>query len=179
MAWQDEAIAAVAAERGRALVGYAYLFTGSVPAAEDLVQEALVRTFLRARSGTPLRDPVAAEGYVRRTIATMYVDDYRRRRRWTALVPRLAATDRDRVGEPADRVDHLDLRAALTALAPRERACVVLRYYEDLTVADIAERLGLETGTVKRYLSQAVARLGHELAAGFDQDDDVIIRRGS
>ena len=182
MAWQDEAIAAVAADRGRALVGYAYLLTGSIPAAEDLVQEAMVRTFLKARAGTPLSNPVSAEGYVRRTIATLFIDDYRRRRRWAGLVPRLAGTDRTRrVAEPSDSVEHLDLVAALATLPPRERTCLVLRYYEDLTVADIADRLGLAPGTVKRYLSQAIARLGQELTGdlGIGQDHDIVIRRES
>lgn len=181
MAWQDEALAAMAAERGRALVGYAYLLTGSIPAAEDLVQEALVRTYLKARSGTPLRNPVAAEGYVRRAIATLFIDDHRRRRRWAGLVPRLAASENARVvPEPSDQVAGLDLRAALATLPRQERTCVVLRYYEDLTLAEIADRMGLATGTVKRYLSRAVAHLGRELTGpAIDLDDDVVIGRES
>ena len=53
----------------------------------------------------------------------------------------------------------LDARAALRVLSPRQRACVVLRFYDDLTVADIAERLSISDGAVKRYLSEGVHHL--------------------
>ncbi|WP_284329353.1 RNA polymerase sigma factor [Demequina litorisediminis] len=62
-----------------------------------------------------------------------------------------------------DAAEVLDVRAALARLSPRERACIVLRFYDDLTVPAIAERLGLAEGTVKRYLSDASARLATEL----------------
>lgn len=56
-------------------------------------------------------------------------------------------------------VDGADLRSALAMLSPRQRACVVLHYYEDLSVAQVAEVLGCAPGAVKRYLSDARARL--------------------
>ena len=56
------------------------------------------------------------------------------------------------------------MRAQLDALSPRERACIVLRYYEDLKVDDIADRLGISAGAVKRYLSDAHAKLADALA---------------
>lgn len=66
----------------------------------------------------------------------------------------------ERKDGPADEVAaRSDVRAALGRLAPQQRACVVLRYYDDLTVSEIADRLGLADGTVKRYLSVAVGRL--------------------
>jgi DNA-directed RNA polymerase specialized sigma24 family protein len=74
----DEAVAALARERGRALVGYAYLLTGNLRDAEDLVQDALVKTMVRARSGVDLD---AAEAYVRRAVLTTFVDGHRRLRR--------------------------------------------------------------------------------------------------
>lgn len=143
-------------ERRPALVRYAALLTGGdLREADDLVQEALVRTFSRGR---PLREVAAAEGYVRQAILRVFVDGYRRRRHWQSLRHLVASTDTvPSTAATSDAV--LDVRAALVTLRPRPRACVVLRYYDDLTVPEIAERLGLAQGTVKRYLSDAVAAL--------------------
>lgn len=153
----DQEVAALARERGRALVGYAYLLTGSVRDAEDLVQDALVKTMLRSRSGLDLD---VAEAYVRRTVLTTFVDGHRRLRRWRDAVPRLGHESTVPVPDTADRVSaQVDVRAALSTLPRRERACVVLRYYDDLPVADIAETLGVSVGSVKRYLSTGTRRL--------------------
>ena len=173
---RDALLAALAESRGRALVGYAYLFTGELRAAEDLAQEALVKAVLRTRAGVELTSESAAEAYVRRTIASLYVDGYRRTRRWLALVPTIAERDDARgvAADPALGADALDLRAALAELPRQERACVVLRYFEDLTVAQVAETLDIAPGTVKRYLSQGLRRLGHIVGAS-EADDDVEI----
>ncbi|WP_062465215.1 RNA polymerase sigma factor [Demequina soli] len=152
---------ALVRERGRALYGYAYVLTGSREEAEDLLQDALVRTFRTARA---LRSVEAAQAYVRRAIATGFIDRGRR----AAARPRVVAADADElrargaavVGDHGPRVDEaLDLHAALLTLSPRERACVVLRHLEGLPVADVAATLGLATGTVKRYLSDGVVKL--------------------
>lgn len=139
-------------ERGTALVRYAALLTGGTAEAEDLVQEALVRAF---GQGRPLRETAAAEAYVRRAILTVFLDGYRRRQRWGGvrhLLVRAETTD----GPERASTERLDVHAALATLRPRLRACVVLRFYDDLTVAEIASRLGLADGTVKRYLSDAI-----------------------
>ena len=138
--------------RGSALVGYAYLLCGDRREAEDLVQDALVKTFARGRSGF---EPASVEGYVRRAVLTTYVDGFRRRRRWAA-VRHLVTRDDVGPGPEARTADRIDVRAALAALSPRERACVVLRFYEDLTVPAIADALALSQGSVKRYLSDGV-----------------------
>lgn len=157
----DEAIAALARDRGPALVAYAYLLTGDLREAEDLVQEALVRTVVRSRSGTDLQ---AVEAYVRRSVATTYVDGRRRWRRWLDAAPRLGHEQTVPVPDTADRVTaQVAVRDALADLPPRERACIVLRYYEDLTTAQIADVLNLSTGTVKRYLFDATRRLEQTL----------------
>lgn len=141
--------------RAPALVGYAYLLCGDRREAEDLVQDALVKTFSRGRGGLDVHN---VEGYVRRAVLTTYLDGFRRRRRWAA-VRHLVGTEESRSGPEAAAVDRMDVAAALDGLAPRERACVVLRFYEDLTVPDIADVLALSQGTVKRYLSDGVRRL--------------------
>lgn len=81
MSWEDE-LDHLARERGPALVGYAYLLTGDLHTAQDLVQEALVRTFVRRRSGAGVE---SLESYVRRTVLNVYRDLYRRRRTWAGV----------------------------------------------------------------------------------------------
>ncbi|AEG43193.1 sigma-70 family RNA polymerase sigma factor [Isoptericola variabilis] len=161
--WEQE-LATLAEHRGRALVGYAYVLCGDQRYAEDLVQDALVKVFsrLRRREGTsgvhPLDGGGTTEAYVRRAILTLYLDEYRRRRRWSGVKHLVAADERTR-GPESGVTARADVAAALARLAPRERACVVLRYFEDLTVPQIAEALGLAQGTVKRYLADATATL--------------------
>jgi RNA polymerase sigma factor (sigma-70 family) len=59
----------------------------------------------------------------------------------------------------AGATDRMDILVALGTLSPRQRACVVLRFYEDRQVADIADLLGCSTGSVKRYLNEALGHL--------------------
>ena len=161
MTQADRTLEALARDRGPDLVAYATLLTGGDrAAAQDLVQDAIVKVFGRMRRGFT---PDVAEAYVRRTILTLYVDGFRRRRGWSA-VRHLVAQPSSPAGSPTDVVaEHLDLRAALRDLAPQERVVVVLRYFEDLTVPDVADRMGLAEGTVKRYLSNALHKLAERL----------------
>ena len=140
-------------ERRPMLVGYATLLTGDRSAAEDLVHDAVVRTFARPRVFPSLN---AADAYVRRAITTIYLDRARSRRRLMLAAPRLAQAVEER---PDDVAARLDARAALGSLSPRQRACVVLRFYDDLTIADIAERLSISDGAAKRHLSDGVHHL--------------------
>ena len=163
-AWED-ALGTLVRERGRALVGYAYLLTGDLREAEDLVQDALVRTFTRGR-GT--REVTSAEAYVRRAILTTYVDGFRRRRHWATIrhltaVPDRTPPDGPHAGPEPVVTTRLAVQEALATLAPRVRACVVLRHLEDMTVAQVAEALGLSQGAVKRYLSDGARALGRVL----------------
>lgn len=155
MAAWEQSLKDLVRTRGPALVGYAYLLCGDRREAEDLVQDALVKTFARGRLGTR---PDSMEAYVRRAILSTFLDGFRRRKRWAA-VRHLVATDDVAPARDGAVGDRVDVRAALDGLPPRERACVVLRYYEDLTVARIADALSLSEGAVKRYLSDGVRRL--------------------
>lgn len=149
--------------RGTRLVAYATLLVGPA-AAEDLVQDALIRSFTRERSFAHVN---AAEAYVRRTMATMSIDAFRRRRSGDAGAKRFA--DEERLGEARatrDAERRLDVLAALASLSPRERACVLLRFYDDLTIREVSEQLGLAVGTVKRYLHDAAERLEPLLGPG-------------
>ncbi|MEV4519858.1 SigE family RNA polymerase sigma factor [Micromonospora tulbaghiae] len=140
-------------QRSPALSRTAYLLTGDHQLAEDLLQSALARTYRhwrRIREGDP-------EAYVRRVMYHQQVSWWRRRR----VTERLDATPAERGG--GDHTDDTALRlsvvAALRRLTARQRAVVVLRYYEDLTEAQVAEVLGCSVGTVKRHGHDAVRRL--------------------
>ena len=94
--WHD-AMEALMRDRERALLGYAYLVCGNAAEAQDLVQDALVKTFSRPRPGlTSLK----AEAYVRRAITTTYVDRYRRHQRWLAVQHLFRANDDSTIGLP-------------------------------------------------------------------------------
>lgn len=166
--WQDT-MERLVRDRERALLSYAYLVCGDPVRSQDLVQDALVRTFSRERAGLTV---LKAEGYVRRAITSVFIDEYRRSQRWE----RVQHVFRPQETEP-DRLRSIeagsDVHAALATLAPRERACVVLRYFDDLSVPQISRHLGIAEGTVKRYLSDAIGRL--QLALGPLEDEQETI----
>jgi RNA polymerase sigma factor (sigma-70 family) len=166
MAEWHEAMEGLMRDRERALLGYAYLVCGNATEAQDLVQDALVKTFSRPRPGLTA---VKAEAYVRRAITTTYVDRYRRRQRWMAVQHLFRPSE----GSP-DAMPELDMEAdihaALALLPARERACVVLRFFDDLTVPQIALQLGIAGGSVKRYLADGITRLERSLGPLEDAD---------
>ncbi len=151
----ERVVETLVAERGDALTRYAYLLCGNPETARDLVQDALVRTFGRLRNGHSVQ---SAESYVRKAILNTYLDGGRRTTRWRKIA-HLEVTSESVESSAAATDARLDLQRQLRKLAPRERACVVLRYYEDLKVDDIAEWLGISSGAVKRYLSDALGKL--------------------
>ena len=157
--WQS-VVATLVAERGDSLTRYAWLISGSADDAADLVQDALVKTFGRLRNGFTVS---SAEAYVRRAILNTWLDKGRRTTRWRRIAHLTAVTDIQDSSAPATD-SRLDLSAELAKLTPRARACIVLRYYEDLKVDDIAEWLGISSGAVKRYLSDGLATMAVALA---------------
>ena len=160
MSW-DQTVADLASVRGAALKRQAFLLCGDESQADDLVQEALVRAFTR-----PLRvpRPGGAEAYVRVIMVNLFIDGARRRSRWRRVAPLLRPVGT--APDPADQVSDRDaMLAALRSLSPRQRACVVLRYYEDLPVAEVAAVLGVGEGTVKRYLSEAMSHVAVRLSS--------------
>ena len=156
--WED-VVTRLVSERGDALTRYAYLISGSQDDASDLVQDALVKTFGRLRNGYTI---ASAEAYVRRAILNTYLDSGRRVSRWRKIAHLQAVPELDEPRD-AETESRLDLRDQLMKLTPRERACLVLRYYEDLKVDDIAEWLGISSGAVKRYLSDGLAKMAISL----------------
>ena len=168
--WEDT-VTRLVEERGDALTRYAYLICGRQDDAADLVQDALVKTFGRLRNGYSVQ---SAEAYVRRAILNTYLDAGRRTSRWRKIA-HLQAEPEARESQDAATDLSIDLRAKLDRLAPRERACIVLRYYEDLKVDDIAEWLEISPGSVKRYLSDGLAKMAISLTGternGTDRND--------
>ena len=154
-------------ERGDALTRYAYFVSGSRDDAADLVQDALVKTFGRLRNGFSV---ASAEAYVRRAILNTYLDRGRRTTRWRRIAHLQAAPD-VQDSPAADSESRIDLQEELRKLTPRERACLVLRYYEDLKVDDIAATLELSSGAVKRYLSDGLSKMAIHLAESDDSLD--------
>lgn len=163
----DRLLADLVHRRGPALVGYAHLLCGDHAAAQDVVQDALVRVFGRLRHGFT---PDVAEAYVRRAVLTVFLDERRSSARFDR-VRHVVATP-DEVAASGESDERLDMRRALAGLSRQHRAAVVLRYYDDLTVPEVAARMGVAVGTAKRYLHDALRRLEDELGP-LDADDEV------
>ncbi|HVL82636.1 MAG TPA: SigE family RNA polymerase sigma factor [Actinomycetota bacterium] len=148
-------------EYGR-VVRVAFLIVQDRHAAEELAQEAFVRVWRRWGA---VRDPEAAAAFLRRTVVNLARSKIRR-----LVLERRVASEQRRSGvsEP-DAAPRLDALRALRALPVRQRACVVLRYYEDMTEAETAAALGISVGTVKSQTHKALKRLATLL--GGEQDD--------
>lgn len=135
----------------RDLLRAGWLLTGDWAQAEDVVQTALLQCWPKwASIDVP-------EAYVRAAMARVFISA--RRRRWTREQPVALLADviaPDALGPAEIRTA---VRTALVALTPRERAVVVLRYYADMSEAGTAAALGIAVGSVKRYASDALAKL--------------------
>jgi len=154
---RDEEFTAFMRSASPGLGRVAWLLCGDVHQAEELVQHALVRTYVawpRARA----RDPYA---YARRVLANQRIDTWRHRRREVLVDP---STVPDRGHLAGDSEDRDRLVRALALLTPRQRRVVVLRHLMDLSERQVADDLGIGVGTVKSTASRALARLRAELA---------------
>jgi len=140
-------------------VRLAYLLTGDGALAEDLVQDAFVRL---AGRFLDLRDPDAFPAYLRKTVVNLARMHFRRRLVERAYLERERSAVR---GEPAvaDVASDHSMRQALLSLPARQRAAIVLRYYEDLSERQIADVLGCRPGTVKSLLSRGLDALRPEI----------------
>lgn len=157
MSEEREAFEAWAVSRQHGFLRSAILLTGEQSSAEDLVQDALLKV---AERWSRLRYE-APDAYARRVIYNGAVSRWRRRRRETATAE---LPDAGAPGRSEAWVAGADVRAALLALTPRQRAVLVLRHYEDLSERQIAETLGVSVGTVKSQAHVAMRRLREEFA---------------
>ncbi len=150
-----------AAARLPAVLRFAAVLTGDRSLAEDVVQEVLLRASRRWETIAGLDRP---EAYVRKMIVNEYLSW--RRRSWR-LVPSGAGTEVDGRLTPDPAAGHAEREALLAELArlpARQRAVLVLRYYEGLSDTEIADALGCAAGTVRGYASRALALLRVEMA---------------
>lgn len=141
--------------RGPALSRTAFLLCGNHVNAEELLQEALAKTARHWRRVVEGGNP---EGYVRKVMVNQRNTWWRRLGRREQTVAELP--EKASIGDTGSAVtDRLTLLRALAALPPRQRAVVVLRYYEDFSVVDVAIALGVSEGTVKSQSHAALTKL--------------------
>jgi RNA polymerase sigma-70 factor (sigma-E family) len=151
------------AARSASLFRTAYLMVGERDLAEDLVQEALTKTYV---AWPRLRDVSKAEAYTRKAITTTYISWWRRKS-WAAERPRDDVPDRpgDRPEHGSEVVDRAWLWEELQQLPPRQRAAIVLRYYEDLSEAETAEAMRCSVAAVKSMTARAMQALRERIGS--------------
>lgn len=146
----------------RALRRTAYLITGDWHRADDVLQSALVKLYV---AWPRLTKSGAFPAYARKVVVNTAIDETRRPWRRESAQEDVGATNVD----PVDHMVRIDNRllvlAALAELAPRQRAAVVLRYYDELSVEETAEVLGVSTGTVKSQTARGLDALRVRLVA--------------
>lgn len=143
--------------RQRSLLRSAFMLTGDQHLAEDLVQSALTRTH---QSWARLTDPANAEAYTRKVMYHLQVSWWRRNRvaeSVTDTSPEPRPTGRP--GEATGLTNRMTIQGALLKLSTKQRAVLILRFFEDRTEAETAETLGIAIGTVKSQTAKALARL--------------------
>ena len=141
-----------------------FLITGDRQEAEDLAQEAFARAFERWNTVAALDRP---EAWVQRVAANLAVSWWRR-----AMVRRRAPVAAPEFVEAPELPD-LELRQAILQLSPAQRAAIVLRFYADRSIEDVAETLGKRPGTVRALTAQGVARLRVLLGNEIDMTEEV------
>ena len=151
-------------ERYPRLVGAVALVTGDLASAEDAVQEAIVRAWERSDRGMEI---ASLDRWVATVAMNLSRSRLRRLRVERLARPRLSESP----GIEAPTGDRLDVVRALAALPRRQREVTVLRYYLDLSTADIATEMHTSEGTVKSQLSKARAHLADALALTDDQEN--------
>jgi RNA polymerase sigma-70 factor (sigma-E family) len=153
------------AARSSALLRTAYLLTHDSQLAEDLLQTALAKAW---RAWDRLGD--RPEAYVRRILVNTYSTWWRRK--WNGEVPTDVLPESAAANPETGSSSALELRAALARLPRRQRAVLVLRFFEDLTEAETANLLDCSVGTVKSQTSKALAKLRIDPTLGSETPGD-------
>ncbi|MGC5168639.1 RNA polymerase sigma factor [Luteimicrobium sp. DT211] len=157
----DDDVAAALVEQRPAMRRLAYVLVGPGDA-DDVVQDAAERAWLKRRTFDPAR------GAVRPWLLAIVAD--RARQRWRRPGPVWDELHSDALTAPGAGPESTDLGRAVARLAPRQRAAVVLHYYVDLPVSDVATLLGCAEGTVKSTLHDARAALERTLGGSYAHD---------
>lgn len=153
---RDRIIAALYAEHYQSLLRAALLLLDGSSAADDVVQEAFIRTYAAARR---LRDPEAAVAYLRTTMLNLARGRWRRNLVALRHPPKPPPPPAGPEETALARIRHAQVIQALRRLPRRERECLVLRYYLELSEAETAHSLGISAGAVKGYTSRGKAAL--------------------
>ncbi|NGN68552.1 SigE family RNA polymerase sigma factor [Streptomyces sp. A7024] len=151
---RDEAFTAFVSNRYPSLLRTGRLLTGTETGAQDLVQEALLRTY---RSWRRIGRTEAAEAYTRTTMVRLLGKD--RRRRWSGEVPAGTLPEVPQPGHDEAVATRVAVRELLRSLPAGQRAVLVLRYYHQLTEREVADQLGCSPGTVKSRAARALSAL--------------------
>lgn len=138
-----------------ALLRTAYLLTGSAPAAEELLQDTLVRLYPKWHRVSAADVPIA---YVRRSLANAFVNE-KRRPASRELVLDVLPERHDTRDAAAQFADHDEVWGLLRTLPGRQRAALVMRYFDDLPDEEIADTLGCRVATVRSLISRGLAAL--------------------
>ncbi|MFC6086825.1 SigE family RNA polymerase sigma factor [Sphaerisporangium aureirubrum] len=154
MSGKDEEFREYVVARGPALLRVAHQLAGQPADAEDLLQAALTKTYL---AWERINDRAALDGYVRRAMVNINISWWRRRK--LEEYPAEHLPDAPARDVPGHGLSHELLEEALDRLPVRQRAAIVLRYYEDMSEPEIAKALGVSVGTVKSTVSRAMAKL--------------------
>jgi RNA polymerase sigma factor (sigma-70 family) len=149
----SQQLAELYARHGRSTLRLAFLMTGDRDAAEELAQEAFVRVFARLQNR---RAPEAITAYLRRTVINLSHDRHRRLRSSRAYLEATKLEHQERSPELETR---LDLRARLRRLPHRQRAALVLRYYEDLSERQAADILQCSVPALRQLVRRGVVAL--------------------
>jgi RNA polymerase sigma-70 factor (sigma-E family) len=156
----DERMAALYDAHAPDAYRLAYLLTGDREVATDIVQDAFVRLFAHFRE---LREPAAFPWYLRRTVVNLSRDRYRKLRSERKRDVRLQSLKRGETADPADVESRIIITQALRALPHRQRAALVLRYYEDLSERQTAEVLRCSVPAVKALVARGADALREAL----------------
>jgi RNA polymerase sigma-70 factor (sigma-E family) len=158
---RDDEFASYYAARAAAVRNVAYLLCGNWHTAEDLTQTAFVKLY---RAWSRVSQSESLDGYVHRVLVRAYLDE--RRRPWRREEPVEPGPALDRAWNAPSGDDRLFLLKELAAMPPRQRAVLVLRFWLDLSVAEVAEMLGCAEGTVKSQTVRGLASMRTRLGAG-------------
>jgi RNA polymerase sigma-70 factor (sigma-E family) len=154
MTSDDGAFGAFVSANAASLLRTAHLLVGDPHRAEDLLQTALAKAYVHWGK---IHHPDAARAYVRRILANTATSWWRRKsshERPTGVIPEVGVPDRSNESADAD-----EIWSYLGQLPKRQRAVLVLRYYEDMSEAEVAQTLGISRGTAKSSASRGLARL--------------------
>lgn len=167
---EPEVLADLLQQHGQEIQGVAYLILRDRQAAEDILMDTLIVALDR---GSTLRDAGALRSWLLRIATNLALGKRRRERRvtWLNVLP-------DAPAPQTDATDRLALLAGLADLPPRARASVVLHYYADLPVADVAAVIGTGQNTVKTQLRTALRRMRASLATAQRTAAQVEVSRG-